>query len=460
MKFSRHYSTLSFRFIHFPILLSPLLFSPLAVGAATVPTPKISVSPTSLTFTSITVNTSESKSITITNKGTAALDVGSIFITGSQFSQTNTCTSALQPNDTCSVTVTFSPVEPAGKKSAAMTIPSNDPKRTSPVTVKLSGQTSTSYTLSDLAGTWNGSVLDTGSGTQTWRRMTFNISPSGSYTGSWVDSNGNSKSLSGTFSISSAGIMTDKTNEPNLWCSMDAGKTVFGCTDTRQNGNTELDIFVKQGASYEQSDFEGKWLGNYLGAGTGGNVWMRATFNFDSISYGFFTGTMVDSNRNVTTPAGFFFITPEGVVTLPVEPNLQCNMDASKTVMACTDTPSSGNVELTVFTKSGAAYTLADLAGTWSSNSLPTGLDAPGWNRVTSTARSNGAFSCKDTYYDGTKTSTKSCSGSFLLGSEGVQLSTSFTSLCQVNANETVMVCTDNWGDGTTELVISTRGLK
>jgi hypothetical protein len=106
-------------------------------------TPKIAESPRSLNFRAMKAGASAQKTVTISNRGTGQLLVNSISISGAnaaEFSQTNDCT-AMAPKDSCSVTVTFTPTLPFGKKVASLTITSNDAKK-GLISVNLSGQAS------------------------------------------------------------------------------------------------------------------------------------------------------------------------------------------------------------------------------------------------------------------------------------------------------------------------------
>jgi hypothetical protein len=89
----------------------------------------------------VPVGNTSASTLTITNRGNSDLSINSVTITGTnapEFSQTNGCTT-IPANGSCAVTVTFAPAAPYGKKSAAMSIVSNDPRRPT-VNVKLSGQ--------------------------------------------------------------------------------------------------------------------------------------------------------------------------------------------------------------------------------------------------------------------------------------------------------------------------------
>jgi hypothetical protein len=130
-------------------------------GSGVSDTPNISVSPASNDFGSITVGSSSSpQTFTISNTGTADLDISSMSITGSdsgQFTlQTGTCTTlapTISLGGSCTVTVTFSPTS-EGSKSATLQIASNDPD-TATLNVSLSGTGGAQAAdLPDLTGQW------------------------------------------------------------------------------------------------------------------------------------------------------------------------------------------------------------------------------------------------------------------------------------------------------------------
>ena len=104
--------------------------------------PKIAVAPKSLNFGKVPAGqASEARYVTIKNTGAADLVVSSITITGtnaSEFGQTNDC-SMIPKGSSCTIAITFYPMTPFQKKSATMSIVSNDPKKPF-VSVKLMGQ--------------------------------------------------------------------------------------------------------------------------------------------------------------------------------------------------------------------------------------------------------------------------------------------------------------------------------
>ncbi len=125
--------------------LSIILF-PFLSNAAT--TPNIHVSPMSVNLGSVKVGgVSSPRTVTIKNTGKSDLLISSIISpanAGTDDSEfiysANGCLDPIPASGSCSVTVTFTPASPFGKKNATMAISSNAPKST--IYVKLSGQAS------------------------------------------------------------------------------------------------------------------------------------------------------------------------------------------------------------------------------------------------------------------------------------------------------------------------------
>jgi Abnormal spindle-like microcephaly-assoc'd, ASPM-SPD-2-Hydin len=96
------------------------------------------VSGSSLTFGNQNLGTTSSvKTFTLTNSGTAALNINSIVASG-DFSQTNDCPIALSTTAVCTVSVTFSPSY-TGKRTGYVTINDTDPSFLQTVTVSGTG---------------------------------------------------------------------------------------------------------------------------------------------------------------------------------------------------------------------------------------------------------------------------------------------------------------------------------
>ena len=87
-------------------------------GAGTAPT--VTASPASLDFPAQALNTkSTAQVVTLANKGTTAVSISSIAITG-DFAKTTTCTTSLAPSKSCTVSVTFTPTA-TGTRTGALT---------------------------------------------------------------------------------------------------------------------------------------------------------------------------------------------------------------------------------------------------------------------------------------------------------------------------------------------------
>ncbi|HXJ91937.1 MAG TPA: choice-of-anchor D domain-containing protein [Terriglobia bacterium] len=100
----------------------------------------VSLNPLSIAFGNQTINTtSAARTVTLTNSGSATLNISSIAITGTNphhFTQTNTCGSSLSAGVSCTISVTFVP-QATQALSAKVTVTDNAPN--SPQSVSLSG---------------------------------------------------------------------------------------------------------------------------------------------------------------------------------------------------------------------------------------------------------------------------------------------------------------------------------
>jgi hypothetical protein len=102
------------------------------------------IAPGNLSFGSIDMGaTSSPQTITLTNKGTAALGITEVLVQDGayhnypDYSQTNTCGSSLAVGKSCKFTVTFSPAAPGSRKGSLLIFDS-DPA-TSPISENLNG---------------------------------------------------------------------------------------------------------------------------------------------------------------------------------------------------------------------------------------------------------------------------------------------------------------------------------
>ena len=118
------------------------------------PAPIASLSTTSLTFpTTLPATTSASSSVTLTNTGSATLNIASIVLGGtnpSDFAETTTCGATLAANATCTISATFTPAA-AATYAATITLTDNTNNvANSTQTIALSGTGGTNTTYHTL----------------------------------------------------------------------------------------------------------------------------------------------------------------------------------------------------------------------------------------------------------------------------------------------------------------------
>jgi Abnormal spindle-like microcephaly-assoc'd, ASPM-SPD-2-Hydin len=119
----------------------------------------ISVSPTALVFGAVVVEaTSKAKTTTLTNGGSATLDINSITTSGDFALATSTkpCGSTLAAGKSCVIDVTFTPTQ-SGARTGTLSI--NDNGTNSPQTVSLSGTGEAQATLTPATATFSATVV-------------------------------------------------------------------------------------------------------------------------------------------------------------------------------------------------------------------------------------------------------------------------------------------------------------
>ena len=123
------------------------------IGTGAVPA--VNLNPMSLTFLNQAAGTSSpTQTISLTNTGNATLSISQVSVTG-DFSETNTCGTAVASQSTCQISVTFAPIA-SGPRSGILSIVDNAPG--SPQTVSLSGNPAASFTISPASGSSTATV--------------------------------------------------------------------------------------------------------------------------------------------------------------------------------------------------------------------------------------------------------------------------------------------------------------
>jgi hypothetical protein len=102
-----------------------------------------------------------------------------------------------------------------------------------------------SYSINDLAGIWQMNTVCAGPDAPWWERGTINVNPDGSFTYSGTESSSSKTDKgSGTFSISSDGVITSSSFNSTFRAVMDAGKTVMVFTSTFNDGSGSTQIAI------------------------------------------------------------------------------------------------------------------------------------------------------------------------------------------------------------------------
>jgi hypothetical protein len=128
--------------------------------------PLLSVSPSALTFGSQTIGTtSSSQSVTISNTGTATLNVTGLTSSNAEFAFSPTTLSPIAPGGSTILSVTFTPTDPAGDKSGTIGILSNGGSAT--VSATGTGVAAGALSVSPLTLTYGNQTVGTASAAQT-----------------------------------------------------------------------------------------------------------------------------------------------------------------------------------------------------------------------------------------------------------------------------------------------------
>jgi hypothetical protein len=197
-------------------------------------------------------------------------------------------------------------------------------------------------TLADLAGTWEMHILASGPGAPWWERDHATIASDGTISGTWEQAGGASGTLSGTLSITSAGVVAMST-APTFSGILDAGRTVLVGTSSWTDApphTAALFVGVKLAGTYALSDLAGTWQSNALATGPGAPWWERAHALVGAD--GTFSATVTESDLSTRSKTGSWALSPAGILTGGGDA-FQGALDAGKTVFVGTGTWDSGS---------------------------------------------------------------------------------------------------------------------
>ena len=112
------------------------------------------LTPGTLTFTGLVGTTSAAQTATLTNTGNAALSITEISVGGansSSFGETNECPASLAPQQTCTISVTFTPAS-AASLTATLSVADNATGAPQTATLYGTGTAAPSFTISSPTG--------------------------------------------------------------------------------------------------------------------------------------------------------------------------------------------------------------------------------------------------------------------------------------------------------------------
>jgi len=212
------------------------------------------------------------------------------------------------------------------------------------------------YTTSDLTGTWYFHCLESGDAPQWtgWTHATLTIDSSGNFVmSSYLNSKGETDAgENGTLNITAPGIIT-VSGRPSSHGIMNLNKDMMVLTADSNGGGYNLSILSKQGTStFTTSDLEGSWEVHELTSGdspqwTG---WVYGTQNID-VSGNLTSTSITRSNGDSTLPGDVTVaISSSGVVTFTGE-DFHGIMNSRKDIIIGVMTDGGGGYDLAVFVR-------------------------------------------------------------------------------------------------------------
>lgn len=406
------------------------------------PAPGITVAPRSLNFGKMPAGSEPvTKTVNIGNSKTSDLEIGALSFSGANaadFDAEVDCASVPKGTN-CVITVAFAAQGPVGKKSAILNVASNDPKKPA-VSVKLAGEV---LAAQGMAGSWRNHMLAAGDAPEKFgwlhNSMTYNAA------GDLIANSEITDSLKGTYSwtysyadlaLDAAGII--KPQSDTLLLSqgveirgvMNSGENLsvltgsYSPADAAGVGNDNLIVSIKRtGATFATTDMAGTWQYHALsvGDGAGTNLWAYGTFTVDAggvLSY----ASMTRSTGDASLPAAETLVmSADGTVTSASRPSLHGVMSSDKKVIVYTVTDEEGGpYTLAVAVKAGAAFTQADLAGTWKWHALGAGDAANFWFYGNATIDAAGAVTFSSGKLSDGTSPVPAASGATALSSDGI----------------------------------------
>jgi hypothetical protein len=198
----------------------------------------------------------------------------------------------------------------------------------------------------------------------------------------------------------------------------------------------------------------GFWGTSMLSSGPTENSWERGVLTVSADNSTTYSG--VTSHETVTASSGTLSTAQSGTITLTGGADIDVYLDAEGTLLHGV-TNNSGTAGLFTAVKKADSYSAGDIGGIWKANILVSGVSSPWWERGTVTVDSLGNFTASTVDLFGDP-GYLTAGGSLNVSSDGLVSMPVFSTLQGVmDSDKGLIVWTDTWPDGTTELAVLTR---
>jgi len=277
-------------------------------------------------------------------------------------------------------------------------------------------QSTPTYSMTDLAGTWRSVTITAGGGADTWAHSTFIVAQDGSFTTSnYLDSQNGTSNPTGTFAIDSTGKVTNTSNSFSNGMLNRSKNIVIGNTSGSSSATAtpyKMNVFIKDGATFNATDFANTtWNVQLFSVGGTTPGWQQGTA---TIGAGSTISFNLVKNTGVVNSLGPISLTiaQTGEILAGTIPTLYGISNSTKDFVVFTLTDNGGSKNLVLMSKTGgAAVSLANIAGYWREFELSAGSNYM-WERALLNIDAAGTAAITSKYTNGTaqSNSTKSMS--------------------------------------------------
>lgn len=256
------------------------------------------------------------------------------------------------------------------------------------------------FSESDLQGEWSIHMLVDGDWVG-WTYGNITIDANGSYSGTGINSNGDSDSISGNLDISMDGTITER-NDYTTHGVMTPDKNFISMVLTTSD-EYQFVAMVKKGASFSESDLEGEW--SFHGLSLGDLEGWFYGINKPNAT-GAYNGTATTWDGNKFSISGELEITPDGIISDNMDSSVHGVMTSDKNAYVLTFTRDDNEFYLMIHTKKSSGISESDLKGDWNVGAKAAG-GWPGYFYGNSTIDSNGNVSKSWTTIEGNSGTSK-----------------------------------------------------